>query len=150
MNYTWRERLEELEKVIKEKSKERGWKDTRMMKKIIAEAIIGFPYYWGEYSGKVIPYEKDETRVTVHIVEQNTGGVCYWTFESLHVYEQLQKTKQYKDWDEFDRANKLQFAKEYEQLLGKYKYTSEEIDDKMKEFCQQFKVNYKNYYVTIQ
>lgn len=149
MNNLWKERLSELEKVMETKTGENkeNWRETRITKKMVAKAIVGFPYYWGEYSGTVIPCERDETRVTVHIVEQNTGGVCFWVFDSLYVYEHLLEIKDFEDWSTYDCANKLRFAKEHEVLLVKLGYGQNVIIEKMNEYCQKFKIPFKNHYI---
>lgn len=149
MNILWRERLSKLEKNIEAKTGEskENWRNDRATKKMVAKSIVGFPYYWGEYSGTVVPCEKDEACVTVHIVEQQTGAVCFWVFDSLYVYEQLLKIKDFEDWSAYDRTNKIKFAKEFEELLGKLGYGANAIAEKMDEYCQKFKIPFKDYYV---
>jgi hypothetical protein len=112
---------------------------------LIAKELIGLPYYWGEYSGLIEPTEKEPRKVIAHIKSNLTGEECHWKFDSLRVVEHLKTIQAYSSWEEYNLAQKMAFAEDYENVLIKYDYSNKDREEKMREYCIKFSIPYKHY-----
>lgn len=115
------------------------------LEELVAKELIGVPYYWGEYSGVIEPSTTESRKVIAHIKSQATGEDCHWKFDSLYVFEHLKTIQAYESWEEYNLAQRLAFAEDYETLLIKYNYSEKDQEEKMKEYCKKFNVPYKSY-----
>jgi len=143
MNHFVNVRLKRVEELVAREEKD--GKSQHVIQDMVAIAIVGLPYYWGEYSGVIIPYPSERGKVVAKVKNQKTGEVCHWKFSSMIVLKHLKKTKDFSTWKEYDMAQKLLFAKDYENLLITYNYSEEMILEKMNEYCNKFQIPYKNY-----
>lgn len=104
------------------------------LNKEIAQQIIGLPYYWGEWSGVVIP-ANEPTKVFTKIKNMRTGEETHWKFDALYVYENLQKTAKFNSWEEYHAEEIKRYREDMRQLLTKYNYPKEEIEKRVAAIC---------------
>lgn len=114
-------------------------------KKLVAQEIIGSAYYWGTYSGTIIPYEKDKTKVIAKLVNRETGLDTEWILDAFRVLEHLSVISSYNTWEEYNKGEKLKFAEELEQMMVGYEFTDERIKKEMHLYCKKNNIQYKSY-----
>lgn len=114
-------------------------------KKAVAQELIGSVYYWGDYSGTVIPHNTDPTKVIAHLTHQKTGIDCHWSFDAFKVMEHVLSIQQFNSWQEYHDAIMLRDAADYEQMMIGFKFSEERITKEMQAFCTKFNVPYKSY-----
>ena len=111
----------------------------------VASELVGLPYYWGEYNGYIEWSESEPWKVIAHIKSKQTGEECFWKFDSMTILNHMKEIQGLSTWEEYNLAQKLAFAEEFEGLLIEYRYSEKEREEKMRDYCLKNQVPFKHY-----
>lgn len=95
-------------------------------KREVAKELIGMSYYFNDWAGSIEECS-NPLMVTAKVINQKTGQICHWMFDSFYAAEHIQSHSMFSSWEEYSNHRELEVRKEIENMLAGFGYSNERI-----------------------